>query len=51
MYFFFGYNLYRRKPQIELSNSIEKSQLSQIQGNIEFKDDSFYYPSDNSKKK
>ena len=45
------YNLYRRKPQIDLSNSIEKPPLSQIKGKIEFKDVSFYYPSDNSKKK
>jgi ABC-type multidrug transport system fused ATPase/permease subunit len=45
------YNLYRRKPQIDLSNSIEKPPLSQIKGKIEFKDVSFYYPSDESKKK
>ena len=45
------YNLYRRKPQIDLSKSIEKPPLSQIQGKIEFKDVSFYYPSDVNKRK
>ena len=44
------YNLYERKPQIDLSNSVEKPLLSNLQGNIEFKNVSFYYPSDESKK-
>jgi ABC-type multidrug transport system fused ATPase/permease subunit len=44
------YNLYKRKPKIDLSKSIEKPDLSQIHGKVEFKNVSFYYPSDNSKK-
>ena len=44
------FNLYERKPQIDLTNSIEKPPLSNIRGNIEFKNVSFYYPSDENKK-
>ena len=45
------YNLYNRKPKIDLSQSIQKPDLSQISGKIEFKKVSFYYPSDKTKKK
>ena len=41
--------LYERKPQMDLTNSVEKPPLSNIQGNIEFRNVSFYYPSDEEK--
>jgi len=44
------YNLYERKPQMDLSESKEKFPISNLKGNIEFKNVSFYYPSDESKK-
>ena len=44
------FNLYERKPQMDLTNSIEKPPLENIKGNIEFNNVNFYYPSDNSKK-
>ena len=44
------FNLYKRKPQMDLSNSLEKPEISNIQGKIEFNNVSFYYPSDLSKK-
>ena len=43
-------NLYERKPQMDLTNSIEKPPLSNINGNIEFNNVKFYYPSDYNKK-
>ena len=43
------YNLYGRKPHIDLSESKKKFQISNLQGNIKFKNVSFYYPSDESK--
>ena len=49
---FSGYfNLYKRIPKIDLSQSKEKPPLSQINGKIEFNDVSFYYPSDKTKRK
>ena len=45
------YNLYNRVPKIDLSQSTEKPPLDEIHGKIEFKDVSFYYPSDENKKK
>ena len=45
------YNLYNRKPKIDLSKSVEMPPLSQINGKIEFKNVNFYYPSDVNKKK
>ena len=44
------YNLYERRPQMDLSESKEKIPISELKGNIEFKNVSFYYPSDESKK-
>ena len=40
------FNLYERKPQMDLSNSIERPPLSDIKGKIEFNNVNFYYPSD-----
>lgn len=34
---------------MDLTNSVEKPPLSNIQGNIEFRNVSFYYPSDEEK--
>ena len=45
------YNLYKRKPKIDLSKSFQKPPLSEIKGKIEFKNVNFYYPSDADKKK
>ena len=39
------FSLYERKPQMDLSNSIDKPPLSRVQGKIEFNKVSFYYPS------
>ena len=44
------FNLYERKPEMDLSNSLEKPPISDIKGKIEFNNVSFYYPSDLSKK-
>ena len=44
------FNLYERKPEMDLTNSIEKPSLSEIKGKIEFHNVKFYYPSDNDKK-
>ena len=44
------YNLYERRPQMDLSESKERIPISELKGNIEFKNVSFYYPSDESKK-
>ena len=44
------FNLYERIPQIDLTNSFEKPPLSEIKGNIEYRDVKFYYPSDINKK-
>ena len=44
------FNLYERRPQMDLTNSKEKPPLSVIQGKLEFKDVKFYYPSDVDKK-
>ena len=40
------FNLYDRKPAMDLSQSIERPPLEQIQGRIEFNGVNFYYPSD-----
>ena len=44
------FNLYERKPEMNLSNSIQKPYLSDIRGKIEFNNVNFYYPSDKNKK-
>ena len=44
------FNLYERKPQMDFSNSIEKPNLSDIRGQIDFNNVNFYYPSDYNKK-
>ena len=44
------FNLYERKPQMDLSQSTEKPPLDTIKGLIEFKKVEFYYPSDKSKR-
>ena len=44
------FNLYERKPEMDLSQSIEKPPLENIQGLIEFKGVDFYYPSDPNKR-
>ena len=44
------FNLYERKPEMDLSNSKEKPPFSEIKGRIEYKDVQFYYPSDVNKK-
>ena len=43
------FNLIERRPQMDLANSTEKPDYSNIQGNIEFKNVDFYYPSDPNK--
>ena len=40
------FNLYDRKPVMDLTNSIERPALSDIQGRIVFNGVNFYYPSD-----
>ena len=40
------FNIYHRKPQMDLSQSIQRPPISQIQGKIEFHGVNFYYPSD-----
>ena len=44
------FNLYERKPQMDLSQSTEKPPLDTIKGLIEFKKVEFYYPSDKNKR-
>ena len=44
------FNLYERRPQMDLSNSIEKPDISNIKGEIKFNNVEFYYPSDSEKK-
>ena len=44
------FNLYERKPEMDLSQSTEKPPLDNIQGLIEFKGVDFYYPSDPNKR-
>ena len=44
------FNLYERRPEIDLTNSIEKHPLSDIKGNIVFNNVNFHYPSDYNKK-
>ena len=39
-----------RKPEMDLYNSLEKPPMGNIEGKIEFKNVSFYYPTDSSKK-
>ena len=40
------FNLYDRKPVMDLTNSVQRPPLSDVQGRIMFNDVSFYYPSD-----
>jgi ABC-type multidrug transport system fused ATPase/permease subunit len=40
------FNLYERKPAMDLTNSVERPPLSDIHGRIEFNGVNFYYPSD-----
>ena len=44
------FNLYERKPQIDLTQSIEKPDINNIKGKIEFNNVNFYYPTDIKKK-
>ena len=44
------FNLYERRPQMDLSNSKEKPPLSEIKGKIEYNNVEFYYPADINKK-
>ena len=44
------FNLYERKPEMDLSQSVEKPPLENIQGLIEFKNVNFSYPSDPNKR-
>ena len=44
------FNLYERIPQIDLTNSFEKPPLSEIKGNIQYRNVKFYYPTDTNKK-
>ena len=44
------FNLYERRPQMDLTNSVEKPPLPLVKGKIEFKNVKFYYPSDANKK-
>ena len=45
------YNLCYREKGMDLSKSIEKPPISEIEGKIEFNEVSFHYPSDPNKKK
>ena len=40
------FNLYERKPQMDLTSSVEKPDLVNIKGKIEFNNVNFYYPTD-----
>ena len=44
------FNLYERKPEMDLSQSSKRPPLENIQGLIEFKGVDFYYPSDPNKR-
>ena len=44
------FNLLERKIEMDLSNSIEKPDISNIKGEIKFNNVNFYYPSDSNKK-
>ena len=44
------FNLLERKIEMDLSNSIEKPDISNIKGEIKFNNVEFYYPSDSNKK-
>ena len=44
------FNLYERRPEMDMINSVEKPLLSNINGNIRFNNVNFYYPSDNNRK-
>ena len=44
------FNLYERKQEIDLSNSLEQPPIENINGKIEFNNVDFYYPSDLNKK-
>ena len=44
------FNLYERRPQMDLSSSTEKPDISNIRGEINFNNVEFYYPSDSEKK-
>ena len=44
------FNLYERKPEMDLANSTEKPPFSDIKGQIEFNNVNFYYPSDYNQK-
>ena len=44
------FNLYERRPEMDLSQSTEKPPLDNIHGLIEFKGVDFYYPSDPNKR-
>ena len=44
------FNLFERKSEMDLSNSIQKPSISNIKGKIEFKNVNFYYPSDDNQK-
>ena len=44
------FNLYERRPVMDLSNSTERPDISNIKGEIKFNNVQFYYPSDTEKK-
>ena len=44
------FSLYERRPQMDLTHSIEKPPLTDIRGRIEFKNVNFYYQTDNNKR-
>ena len=44
------FNLYERKPEMDLTNSKEKPPLPLVNGKIEYKNVKFFYPSDPNKK-
>ncbi len=44
------FNLYERRPQMDLTNSLEKPPLPLVKGKIEYRNVKFYYPSDENKK-
>ena len=44
------FNLYKRKPQMDYSQSIQRPPSSEIQGRIEFRNVNFSYPSDQEHK-
>ena len=44
------FNIYERRPEMDLTNSNQKPPLSGINGKIEFNNVSFYYPSDSEER-